>query len=463
MADTSPGRRQSRSAAREGVFVEWFPFGVAPFFILLVTLAAGGWLWFNPVPRSDADLRMWIFAMQHLDAYRQGMPAFEASHPGKTVDLQLVHNTAVTSRLRAAFMANLNVPDVVEVEVSSSGSFFRGPVEQVGFRDLRPFLEQSGLMDRIVASRLATYTNRGRIFGLPHDVHPVMLAYRKDLFDELGLRAEDLDTWDKFIAAGRRVTQAGRRYMMQLSDTDASSLEVFLFQRGGDYFDAQGKLIMDDDTALRTLLWFVPVVAGEHRIADDPGSFGQQFFKAVDDGYVLSFICPDWRTRLLEMNLPGLSGKMALMPMPAFEPGGRRTSTWGGTMLGITRQCRQPELAWDLARQMYFDVEALGRLFRETNILPPYKDAWKEPAFDEVRPYWSGQRLGREYIQLAEQVPVQHGGPFLEMAKGKMGEVISACTAYYRSHGEAGFEAFTRRRLKDAADYVRLQMERNPF
>jgi ABC-type glycerol-3-phosphate transport system substrate-binding protein len=154
---------------------------------------------------------------------------------------------------------------------------------------------------------------------------------------------------------------------------------------------------------------------------------------------------------------------MALMPLPAAEVGGRRTSTWGGTMLGITKSCPNPELAWKVAEHMYFNKAELAVRFRATNILPPLKDAWEHPAFDEQRPYWSGQKLGRLYADLAEEVPPQYASPLIETAKTKMAGVISASAAYYREHGAEGFEDFARNRLKGAADEVRRYIQRNPY
>ena len=81
----------------------------------------------------------------------------------------------------------------------------------------------------------------------------------------------------------------------------------------------------------------------------------------------------------------------------------------------------------------------------------------------EPRPYWSDQPIGKLYAELAEQVPPQYVSPFTSLAKEKLGQVVSACASYYSSHGEEGFEAFVRVRLKQAADDVRRQMERNPF
>jgi arabinosaccharide transport system substrate-binding protein len=440
-----------------------FPFGLAPMVIVVLMLVSGSWLLFHPIPQNTATLRLWTFATVHCDAYKQAVPGFEAQHPGVTVDVELVHGDAITSRLQSAFWASLDVPDLVEVEISQAGAFFRGPVADVGFVDLTDWLKQSGYLDRIVKSRFSPYTSRGRVFGLPHDVHPVMLAYRRDLFERLGIDADKLQTWDDFVHEGRRVTKRGHRYMIQFSDVTSQNLEMLLFQRGGGYFDANGDLLMDNEITVETIKWYIPLVAGSHLIASDPGASDQAFTRAVEDGYILSFICPDWRSRLIERNVPQMAGKMALMPLPAFTRGGRRTSTWGGTMLGITKHCRNKELAWQLAQYLYFDRQQLAARYRETNILSPLKPAWDLPVLREPRPYWSDQPIGKLYAELAEQVPPQYVSPFTSLAKEKLGQVVSACASYYSSHGEEGFEAFVRVRLKQAADDVRRQMERNPF
>lgn len=438
------------------------PFGKAPALLVLVTALTGLYLFFHPVETSRATLRLWTFASNHAVPYQKAIPSFETAHPGTQLEVQLVHGDAVNSRLRAAFWADLDVPDLVEVEISRAGSFFRGPAEDVGFIDLMPILKRTGYYDRIVQTRFAPYQNRGRIYGLPHDVHPVVLAYRRDLFEELGIDVRQIRTWDDFVRIGREVSVPGERYMIELSDNNAGHFEMFLFQRDGGYFDAEGALIMDNEVALETLLFFIPLVAGSERIGSDLGS-SRLFTQAVESGYFLSFICPDWRSKGTETDIPRMGGKMALMPLPAVRAGGRRTSTWGGTMLGITKSCPDPELAWQVAEHMYFNKAELAERFRETNILPPLKDAWEHPAFDEPRAYWSGQKLGRIYADLADDVPPQYASPFIETAKSKMAGVISSCAAYYRENGREGFEEFARARLLAAAEEVRRYIQRNPY
>ncbi len=439
-----------------------FPLGKGPSVLLCLAIASGGWLLLHPPGEKQATLCLWSFAQTHLRSYAKVISAFEAAHPGVTIDLQLVHPDAVTHRLRAAFWADLDVPDLAEVEISSAGTFFRGPSEEIGFLDLKPWLVSTGYYDRILHSRLAPYSNRGHIYGLPKAVCPVMLAYRRDLFEEMGVDLTKITTWEEFVALGRQLTVLDQRYAIELSDSNASQLEMFLFQRGGGYFNQDGDVIFDDKTGLETLKWYIPLVAGPDRIGTDLAA-GRVFTQALEQGYFLTFLCPDWRSKTTEIYVPRVAGKMALRPLPVACPGGRRTSTQGGTMLAISKKSPNRDLALQAAEQLYLQPEELAQRFQEINIIPPLRDAWTHPAFDRPDPYWSGQPVGRLYVNLAEEVPPQYTSPYVSMAKQKLGEVVSSCAAFYRSKGPAGFDEFAERTLREAADGVRFYMARNRF
>jgi len=427
-----------------------------------LAVASGAYLAARRAHKPRYDLRLWTFAKPHGDAYLKMLPDFLRKHPGVSVDIKIVAGEAVTSRLQAAFWSNLDVPDLAEVEISWAGSFFRGRLESIGFRDLTERIHQTGLWERIVQARFAPYTTRGRIFGIPHDVHPVMLAYRRDLVEKLGIDVERLRTWDEFVEVGRRVTIPGKRFMMELPPEGLSALEVMLFQRGGGYFDAQGNCTLDNEIAVETMRYYAPLVAGKHRIGNDLGG-GQIFTRALEDGYYLFMVAPDWRTKSIEQDVPKVAGRMALTPLPAFYPGGRRTSTWGGTMIGITKRCADPDLAWELVMHLYLNKEALAEQFRNTNILPPARDLWDHPAYDEPRPFWSNQPLGRLYANLAPDTPPQYTSPYIGLAKAKLSEALIACVRYYDRYGARGFDGFVRQQMARAAAEVRRQMRRNPY
>ena len=446
--------------------MRFFPYGKAALCIFVAGLIAGAWLAVHPVQQSPATLTFWTFAKNHYDSSVEAARSFEKLHPGVTVDVQLVAGTAVTSRLQAAFWSDLDVPDLVETEISAAGMFFRGPLEHVGFVDLTDRIHKSGLWDSMVQSRFAPYMTRGHIFGLPNDIHPVMLAYRRDIFDKEGVDVGKIKTWDDFIRVGHKLTIPNKRYMIEMSDSSPWSLEMCLFQRGGGYFDSQGRCTMDNDIAVRTMCWYVPLVAGPDRIGNSLASgqgAGQMLTRAVEDGYILCLISPDWRTKQIEMDIPRVAGKMALMPLPAVTPGGRHTSTWGGTMVGITKHCRHQELAWEFAKHLYLDSSQLEERFHGTNTLPALREAWKHPVFNEVRPYWSGQRIGMMYAKLAPDVPPQYTSPFVVTAKSKFGEALVECVQRYNEFGDKDFEPFVHKTLKKNADDVRAMIARNPY
>lgn len=443
-----------------------FPFGLAAFAMLALSVVSGLALALSPPSKKQATLTMWVFAKPHYEAYLKAVPAFEKAHPGKTVQLQLVANNGLAQRLQAAFQADLDVPDMAEIEISSAGTFFRGPVKNIGWLDLTDRLNSEGLYERMVRARFAPYTSRGRIFGLPHDVHPVMLAYRRDIMEKEGVDVTKIKTWDDFIALGKKLTIPGQRYMIEMSDSGRDQIEVMLFQRGGGYFDPTGNVIFDNEAGVETMKWYVPLVAASSKtkIANNlSSSYGSVIARGVEDGYFICLIAPDWRTKGMENDIGKMAGKMALMPLPAVAAGQAQTSTWGGTMLGITRHCKNPDLAWEFAKHLYLNEKDLAERFADTNILPPVKEAWEQPAINTPRPYWSGQPLGKLYAQLAPQVPFQYTSPFIGNAKSKLGESLVACVQYYNANGETGFDAFVRQNLKARADEVRKQIKRNPY
>lgn len=447
-----------------------FPYGKAAGALLFIALTTGTvlfWLqhgWEKP----EADLVFTTFAQNHYEAYLQVVGQFEAQHQCK-VQMQLVPARGLQSRLQSAFLVNAEVPDVVEILNGSMGYFTQGPLEDVGFLDLTDWLHESGIYDRMVASRFTLWSSRGRIFGMPHDVHPVTLAYRADIVEgELGIDVGQLDTWDKFTALGRRLTidKDGDgvidQYMIDLPADGGGALELLNLQHGSGLFDEHGNVAMDSDVIVDTIEWYIHQTRGENKIAFPAGG-GQTLSKAMLDGFALFYFCPDWRTQTFEKDVPTLSGKMKIMPLPAWQPGGRRTSTWGGTGLCITKACQKPELAKELAKFFYLNNEDLGKRFKALNIVPPVKDAWDLPVFDEPREYWCGQPIGRILSSLCPEVPPDYATPYLELAREKLKVAFLNAAQYYDAHGDDGLREAIQRELTAGADYVRRVANRNVF
>jgi ABC-type glycerol-3-phosphate transport system substrate-binding protein len=384
---------------------------------------------------------------------------FQRRCPTVDVDVQMMGQN-VQTRLLLSLASGTGAPDVTQLQ------FYEAPRYAATGRLTDLTAVAAKYEDAFPPASWAVCVRDGKIYAIPWDVGPCAVFYKRDIFAKYGIDPDKIETWDDFIAVGKRVTIPDKRYLIEMSDTGSSQLEICLFQRDGGYFDPRGNVIFDNDTAVGTMKWYVPLVApgSKTRIANTlSSSFGTVIAQGMEQGYFFGVMMPDWRSKIFESEIAPLSGKMALMPLPAVTKGGRRTSTWGGTMLGITRHCKNKDLAWELAKFFYTNEKDLAERFSLTNILPPLRAAWKEPIFDKPNPYWSDEKLGRLYANLAPDVPSQYTHPFINVAKSKFGEALTECSQYYSRHGEDGFDAFVRATLKAKADEVRRQIGRNPY
>jgi arabinosaccharide transport system substrate-binding protein len=445
-----------------------FPYGKAPLAILILALGAAALLF--ATARSESrrpDIVFATFTKEHAEAYRPAIAQFEKDN-NVTVQLQVVSQRALQGRLQSAMQVGAEVPDMVELLDGTMGIFTKGPLQDVKFVDLTERAHASDLYDQLVTTRFGKWSSRGRIFAMPHDVHPIMLAYRRDLVEQLGIDVNKLTTWDEFVRVGREITRdttgdgVPDRYMIDLPADGGDALRLLILQRGANIFDAGGRCAFDNDVTLDVVSWYVKQTQGATRISF-PCGWGQNLAKSMIDGLCLFYICPDWRTRQFSGDVPALSGKLGLMPLPAWEEGGRRTSTWGGTGLAFTKQSKHFELAWKLGMYLYYDKAQLGQRFADTNILPPLKSAWSLPQFDEPRAFYGGIKLGRVYSALASQVPEEQTNAYMTQALGKLSEAFTNASLYYQDHGEEGLRDYTRGELKRCADRIREQMDRNVF
>src|SRR5215212_7343791 len=100
-----------------------FPYGTAALCLLCLSLLSGTWLAFHPAGKKEATLTLWVFSKEHKAAYENALPAFEKAHPGVTVRIDLVAGNALAPRLQSAFLADVDVPDLCEIEITWAGAF----------------------------------------------------------------------------------------------------------------------------------------------------------------------------------------------------------------------------------------------------------------------------------------------------------------------------------------------------
>jgi arabinosaccharide transport system substrate-binding protein len=389
-----------------------------------------------------ADLTLWTFAESHARSFR-GTPVgpdgktlaqlFE-DRTGKSVDVKLINNAALNVRLNTLFdraESDDAMPDLAEIEISFVGAYFRPPSELVGFMPLNGFLERSPRAKELLPNRLKTWSKDGQIFGIPHDLHPVSISYRDDLFREAGIDLSAATTWPDFhaklVAFTKYWAERGEkdRYAIELSKSDSMLVVVMLMQQGVSLISSDGTSNLTDPRVARTVAFYAQMVAGEKAVAMNANPGPNAWASDIDSGRLCAIVTPDWRAGNMRKFATGSSGKMRMMPLPRFAPTDAPTASWGGTMIGIPRRARDPEMSWKLIEHLYLSPEGAEARKDGTLILPPNVGAWADPIWHAADPYFGGQKVGELYIDLAKQMPPIEVHPYRVVAQQQLTFVVS--------------------------------------
>jgi arabinosaccharide transport system substrate-binding protein len=419
--------------------------------------------------QTPSGVQMWTFARLHKQMYEPIVATWPAD---ARPEITLMSFPALERRMLQGFLAESPTAELIEAERRIAARAFVGPLESVGFADLTDRLSAEGLLEEINAPSFGPWTSRGRIFGLPHDVHPVMLGYRSDIVEAAGIDVGTIETWDDFIRVmaplmrDRGADGKPTRYLLNLWVDKEDFIEVLMLQADGGFFDESESVRIATPTNARVISTMVSWCYGPDRIAADAADFTASGNQLKAEGYIVAAIMPDWMCNIWKNEIPQLAGKVKLMPLPAWQKGGRRTSVWGGTMLGITRTAPDQDELWQLAKQLYTSPELARKLYVEGDIITPVRSYWSDPIFDEPDAYFSGQKKGREFIQLAPDVPLRTSSPYNTLAKLRVQTAAISLAAYAESTGRYRPEELEDRAmelLRAAEEQVRAQIDRNVF
>ena len=209
--------------------------------IMVVLFLISGMVLLSSNQRPSENLQMWVFSPEHQAMYAPMIENLQlnSERNDRDIDLSLLSIAAIKSKMMSGFFGGLPTADLIEVERATVGQIFMGPSEAIGFHDLTDRLHEEGLYDQINAPSLSPWSVGGRTYGLPHDVHPVMLAYRADLTEAAGIDLTQATTWDKFFELLRPMMDDndsdGRpdHYPLSMWVTQLDNIELLMLQGGG--------------------------------------------------------------------------------------------------------------------------------------------------------------------------------------------------------------------------------------
>jgi ABC-type glycerol-3-phosphate transport system substrate-binding protein len=293
---------------------------------------------------------------------------------------------------------------------------------------------------------------------VPHDVHPVALVYRQDLFAQAGIDLAVAKTWPEFQRDCLEFQKYWRahgyptRHAVEMHRSKSDELLMMLMQRGINPIDDFNRVHLAEPRVAETVAFYARAISGPGQIASESAGGEGPFARDMQAGDLCVFFAPDWRLRdLKRFGGDELSGKMRLMPMPTFEPTDAPTATWGGTMMAILKTSAHKKEAWELLRQLYFSPRAIEQSMAMDYILPPLPSTWHEVQDEPGDAYFGGQRVDRLLADLARQIPRRYVTPASAVAGIYLVQVLWRATDYLETRGDQGLEPACQKWLDEAA------------
>jgi ABC-type glycerol-3-phosphate transport system substrate-binding protein len=172
---------------------------------------------------------------------------------------------------------------------------------------------------------------------------------------------------------------------------------------------------------------------------------------------------PDWQAKDVRMYAADCAGKLRMMALPRFDPPDARTSTWGGTMIGIPRASKHPDEAWKLIESLYFSPAGMRARWQDSEILPPLPEEWDNPAYHHPDAFFGGQDVMGLYAQLADEIPPHYVTPATPLALAVLSAELNRAVGYVEEHGTARLEKVCQELLDDAANEIRRRIQQARF
>ena len=351
---------------------------------------------------------------------------FYAAYPNIEVSFTNYSPQEVAQQLAISIQGGAGAPDVALMQSDQLPRI----VELGGLADITDFVGDDAA--DFVPSALSLGELDGRLYGVPWDIGPVVLYYRRDIFEAAGLPSDPdsvsdlVATWDEYYAVCEAIDEATG--LPCFANNRAQSLGDLwinlLVAQGLGWYSDDGALTIDSPENIAALeligtFWDAELVSDDLEWTD--GWYASLNEVALQDATVppvATLPIAAWMGGFLKNWVaPDTAGLWGVVPFPAVVEGGVRSANMGGSSYAIPAQSDNQEAAWAFINFVN-STESQLAIFEYGDIFPARISAYADPIFSEADPYFADQPVREVYAEAALNMPVSNvNGPFYVIMK----------------------------------------------
>ena len=215
----------------------------------------------------------------------------------------------------------------------------------------------------------------GTAYGIPFDLSVQVLYYRTDLIPQ------PPQTWEELVSLLQRLHKDNRRMIIDWGNLSWIGYAPFLWQAGGDFYNADRTApTLDTPQAVAALEFFRDLYTRY-----DVPKTSIPIEQGLRTGEFPLVMSGNWKTVSLSVGVPEIAGKWTIGMLPK-GPSGKRTAFLGGRIMGIFARSSHKDEAWQFLRFL-FEPEVQQQLYTagletEDAYLPPNIASWDALAME---------------------------------------------------------------------------------
>lgn len=371
------------------------------------------------------------------DALSAEAKAFMSENPGTTVDVQKVDSNY--TKLYAELAAGSGVPDVVQLQNRDLQSFVNKYPS--AWTDVTSLVKPEA--SNFDSFALGLSKVNGKYYAVPWDLGPCALYYRKDIFEQAGVDAGSIKTYDDYIAAGKKIVQAtgGKTKLLGFDYSGSTSTDLpflLLNQLGGQFYDSKGKVKLNSDDMAKVMNLCKQFIS--EGVSINLSNEWNDRITATSNNQIATIPYAVWYAGTLESSNSDQSGKWGILPLPAFTTGGNTQANEGGSVLAISNNTKNAALAKAFVKFALMSSEGNKINLDTGKLFTSYKKSYEDAEYKATDAYF-GTSIGTTFAGLTGKIPSISYGPYFtdvnNAYKTAVGNILLKNTDVSKALGDA--------------------------
>ena len=240
------------------------------------------------------------------------------------------------------------------------------------------------------------------VYGIPTDLGPEVLYYRKDIFAKYGIAVPT--TWDEYYQAAKTIKAKDPSASITDFSSTAAWLNALIWQNGGKPFQVSATAVKIDlaSSAANQVAAYWQKMIDEKLVRTDLAPWSPGEFAALGNGTLVTSIGAVWDSALISGNAAAAKGDWAVAMLPQWQAGATASGNWGGSTTAVLSSSKHPYEAAKFALWLATDPDSMGLAISVAGGYPPTVAGLDLPAMKQGNPYFGGQDI-YDVVKVAAQ------------------------------------------------------------